>query len=87
MENYFIYTPFRIYCYFSTFYMKLVHTVHARIQKISSGGVQIPRRGLTENFNMAKTNNLAIPAGVRTPCPPPSGSAHAVHNKLYSEAF
>ena len=27
------------------------------------GGVQIPRRGLTENFNMAKTNNLAIPGG------------------------
>ena len=24
------------------------------------GGVQIPRRGLTENFNMAKINNLAI---------------------------
>ena len=36
---------------------------HARIQKIFSGGVQIPRRGLTENFNMAKTNNLAIPVG------------------------
>ena len=27
------------------------------------GGVQIPRRGLTENFNMAKINNLAIPGG------------------------
>ena len=40
-----------------------------------SGGVQIPRRGLTENFNMAKINNLAIPGGVRTPCPP-SGSAY-----------
>ena len=44
------------------------------------GGVQIPKRGLTENFKMAKTNNLAIPGGgVRTPCPPPpppSGSAH-----------
>ena len=39
-------------------------------------GVQIPRRGLTENFNMAKTNNLAIPGGgVWTPCPA-SGSAH-----------
>ena len=24
------------------------------------GGVQIPRRGITENFNMAKINNLAI---------------------------
>ena len=34
-------------------------------------GVQIPRRGLTENFNMAKIDNLAIPGGgVRTPCPP-----------------
>ena len=39
------------------------------------GGVQIPRRGLTENFNMAKTNNLAIPEGGGTPCPP-SGSPH-----------
>ena len=39
-------------------------------RKFSQGGVQIPRRGLTENFNMAKTNNLAIPGGVRTPCPP-----------------
>ena len=39
---------------------------HAQIQKIfpgSGGGVQIPRSGLTENFNMAKTNNLAIPDG------------------------
>ena len=27
------------------------------------GGVQIPRRDLTENFNMAKINNLAIPGG------------------------
>ena len=27
------------------------------------GGVEIPRRGLTENFNMAKINNLAIPGG------------------------
>ena len=50
---------------------------HARIQKIFSGGGggggQIPRRGLTENFNMAKIHNLAIPGGggVRTPCPPP----------------
>ena len=26
--------------------------------------------GLTENFNMAKTYNLAIPGGGRTPCPP-----------------
>ena len=41
-----------------------------------SQGVQIPRWGLTENFNMAKINNLAIPGGgvsgppVR-PLPPP----------------
>ena len=27
------------------------------------GGVQIPRRGLMEIFNMAKINNLAIPGG------------------------
>ena len=54
------------------------HTIHARIQKIFSGGggggVQIPRRGLTENFNMAKINNLAIitrrGGEVRTPCHP-----------------
>ena len=26
-------------------------------------GVQISRRGLTENFNMANINNLAIPGG------------------------
>ena len=56
-------------------------TIHARIQKIFSGGgggVQIPRRGLTENLNMAKINNLAIitrrggggGGGVRTPCHP-----------------
>ena len=43
--------------------------IHARIQKIFSGGggggggVQIPKRGLTENFNMAKINNQAIPGG------------------------
>ena len=30
---------------------------------LGGGGVQIPRRGLTENFNMAKINNLAIPGG------------------------
>ena len=37
------------------------------------GGVQIPRRGLTENFNMAKINNLAIPGGGGgpNPLPPP----------------
>ena len=33
-------------------------------------GVQIPRRGLTENFNMAKINNLAIPGGSGPPVPP-----------------
>ena len=40
---------------------------HARTQKKFSrgggGGGQIPRRGLTENFNMAKFNNLALPGG------------------------
>ena len=35
------------------------------------GGVQIPKRGLTENFNMAKINNLAIPGGSGRPVPPP----------------
>ena len=36
-----------------------------------SQGVHIPRRGLTENFNMAKINNLAIPGwGSRPPAPP-----------------
>ena len=30
---------------------------------VGGGGVQISRRGLTENFNMAKINNLAIPGG------------------------
>ena len=50
---------------------------HARIQKTfaGGGGVQIPRRGLTENFNMAKTYNLAIPGvcvwGGGPPVPPP----------------
>ena len=40
----------------------LVYLFQARIQKIFSwgGGVQIPRRVLKENFNMAKINNLAI---------------------------
>ena len=49
---------------------------HARIQKIFSRGVQVSRRGLTENFNMAKINNLAIQGGSGPPVPP-SGSAHA----------
>ena len=45
------------------------------------GGVQIPRRGLMENFNMAKINSLAIPGGGSgPPVPPPSGSAHADHD-------
>ena len=38
------------------------------------GGVLIPRRGLTENFNMAEINNLAIPGGgggSGPPVPPP----------------
>ena len=50
--------------------LEILLDAHARIQKIFSGGgggVKISRRGLTENFNMAKINNLAIP---------PSGSAH-----------
>ena len=48
-----------------------------RVGEGEGRGVQIPRRGLTENFIMAKINNLAIPGGggVRSPCPP-SGSAH-----------
>ena len=56
-------------------------TIHARIQKIFSGGggggtVQIPRRGLTENFNISIWQKLIIwqllPGGgeVRTPCHP-----------------
>ena len=50
------------------------HSYHARIQKIFSGGgggggVQTPGRGLTEYFNMAKINNLAIPGGF--PLDPP----------------
>ena len=59
-------------------------TIHARIQKIFSwggGGVQIPRRGLTENFNMAEINNLAIiirRGGSSGPPVTPSGSAHAI---------
>ena len=54
--------------------------MHARIQKIFSGGggvFQIPRTGLTENFNMAKINNLAIPGGSGPPVPT-SGSAHEI---------
>ena len=57
-------------------------------RKFSHGGVQIPRRGLAENFNMAKINNLAIPVlgvcvcvwggggGGPDPLVPPSRSAH-----------
>ena len=59
--------------------------LHAQIQKIFSVGVQIPRRGLTENFNMAKINNLAIPGGVQTTCPP-SGSAHGFDLNHFSWA-
>ena len=52
--------------------------LHARTQKIFSGWVQIPRRGLTENFNIAKINNLAIPVGGGGGPEPlsPSGSAY-----------
>ena len=42
-------------------------------------GVQIPRRGLMENFHMANSYNLAIQGGFRTPYPP-SGSAHSSVN-------
>ena len=35
------------------------------------GGVQSPRRGLTENFNMVKINDLAIPGGGGGPDPLP----------------
>ena len=49
----------------------LKYITHARIQKIFSGEHQNPRWGLTENFNMAKTNNLAIPGGSGPPAPPP----------------
>ena len=49
-------------------------------RKFSQCGVQIPRRCLTENFNMAKINNLAIPGGVG-PLVSPSGSAHAIKKK------
>ena len=41
---------------------------------MGGSGVQIPRRGLTENFNMAKTNNLAIPGGPDPLSPPPPDS-------------
>ena len=47
------------------------------------GGVQIPRRGLTQNCNMAKIKNLAIPGGSGPPVPPPSGSAHVSHGVAY----
>ena len=51
----------------------VIMVCHARIQNIFSGGggVQIPRRGLTEIFNMAKINNLAIPGGGPDPLSPP----------------
>ena len=60
--------------------IKHKETKYCSIQKIFSGGggwrVQIPRRGLTKNFNMAKIINLAIPGGGSGPPVPPSGSAH-----------
>ena len=48
---------------------------HAQIRKIYSGGGgghPNSQKVLTENFNKAKMNNLAIPegGGVLTPCPP-----------------
>ena len=55
------------------------------LRGVWGGGVQIPRRGLTENFNMAKINNLAIitrlgRGGGERSGPPvtSSGSAHAI---------
>ena len=41
---------------------------------LRGGGVLVPRRGLMENFNMAKINNLAIPGrgeGGLDPLSPP----------------
>ena len=57
---------------------------HARIQKIfpgweEGGGPNSQKGSGKENFNMAKTNNLAIPGGgggMAGPPVPPSGSAH-----------
>ena len=67
------------------------YAMHARSQKIFSGGggggVQIPRRGLTENFNTAKINNLAIPEGGGGPDPlsppldPPMQCMYLVYNR------
>ena len=55
----------------SPFFGSVRDILHARNQKIFSGGVHIPRRGLTENFNMAKINNVVIPGGGGGPDPLP----------------
>ena len=71
-----------------TLYYQASTSTHARIQKIFSGGVQSPRRGLTKNFNMAKINNLAIPGrsggggGGPDPLSSPSGSAHGTDTRM-----
>ena len=58
------------------------------LSRRGGGGVRIPRRGLTENFNMAKNNDLAIPGGGSYPLPPPpSGSAHAAIHTYKSQWF
>ena len=50
-------------------------------------GVQIPRRGLTENFNMAKINNLAIPGvGSGPPVPPPLDPPMCLRSQSVGEA-
>ena len=52
------------------------------------GGVQIPRRGPTENFNMEKINNLAMPGGggggpdPLSPPPPMHPSHYPRHREL-----
>ena len=58
-------------------------------RKFSQGGgsVQIPRTGLTENFNMAKINNLAIPGGGGggpDPLPPPPPPPPTLDPPMYN---
>ena len=48
------------------------------------GGVQIPRRGLTEIFNVAKINNLAIPGWGPDPLSPPLDPPMEPNNFLSS---
>ena len=50
-------------------------------------GGPIPRKSLTENFNMTKINNLAIPGGSGPPVSTPPGSAHAhLKYRMYKTA-